>query len=118
MGVFEFLFRKRTPSGAALSSGQRADTGVAPQRPQMFQIDFDMMLKGSVYPRRRGPVRQFGVTVNGSTRLVTSGDVVDRDTYNALLAAGAIRPPAPERTSPRTPASALLDYTADENIEE
>ncbi|HIJ74419.1 MAG TPA: hypothetical protein HPP83_09990 [Candidatus Hydrogenedentes bacterium] len=51
-----------------------------------------MMLKGSVYQRRNGPVRQFGVTVRGSTRVVTSGEVVDRETYLALIAANAIRP--------------------------
>jgi hypothetical protein len=51
-----------------------------------------MMLKGSVYMRRGKPIRQFGVTVGGSTRLVTSGDVVDEETYAALIAAGAIRP--------------------------
>ena len=57
-----------------------------------FHISYDMMVKGFVYKRRSGLVRQFGVTVNGATRLVTSGDVVDRPTYEALLAAGAIRP--------------------------
>lgn len=51
-----------------------------------------MMLKGSIYQRRKQTVRQFGVTVNGATRLVTSGEVVDRQTYDALVAAGAIRP--------------------------
>lgn len=51
-----------------------------------------MMTKGSIVKRRRETVRQFGVTVNGSTRLVTSGDTVDAATYNALLAAQALRP--------------------------
>ena len=49
-----------------------------------------MMLKGSVYQRRRGSVRQYGVTVNGSTHLVTSGDLVDEETLYALIAAGAV----------------------------
>ncbi|NIA16701.1 MAG: hypothetical protein GWP08_21835 [Nitrospiraceae bacterium] len=62
----------------------------------MYRIDFDMMLKGSTCKRGRATVRQFGVTVQGSTRLVTSGDVVDAETYNALLAMGAIRPIRPE----------------------
>ena len=65
-------------------------------RPESFRIDFDMMLKGSVLKRRGRPIRQFGVTVHGATRLVTSGDVVDRPTYEALLAVGAIRQPAPQ----------------------
>ena len=34
-------------------------------------------------------------SVAGATRLVTSGDVVDRATYDALIAAGAIRPRPP-----------------------
>jgi hypothetical protein len=64
---------------------------------EFYPIDFDMMIKGSIYKRRNGLVRQFGVTVNGSTRLVTSGDVVDRATYRALLQAGAVRLPDDER---------------------
>ena len=62
-----------------------------------YTIDFDMMVKGSVYKRRNGLVRQFGVTVNGSTRLVTSGDTVDRATYRALVQAGALRTREEER---------------------
>lgn len=58
---------------------------------EFYTIDYDMMVKGSVYKRRNGLVRQFGVTVNGSTRLVTSGDTVDRATYRALVQAGALR---------------------------
>jgi hypothetical protein len=80
--------------------GQAADSDVSRERQQLFRIDFEMMLKGSTHKRRKGLVRQYGVTVNGSTRLVTSGDVVDLDTYKALLAAGAVRPlgtdPLPE----------------------
>ncbi len=68
--------------------------GQAPPDPRpsdLVRIEFDMMLKGSVYRRRSGNVRQFGVTVGGATRLVTSGDWVDRATYEALLAVRAIR---------------------------
>ena len=50
-----------------------------------------MMLKGSIYDRPTGRVRQYGVTVDGSTRVITSGDYVNRETYDALLKAGAIR---------------------------
>ena len=74
----------------------------------MVRIEFDMMLKGSVYRRRGGNVRQFGVTVHGATRLVTSGDLVDRSTYEALLVAGAIRPAAP----PQKPDPARQEKTA------
>jgi len=68
------------------------DPASPPERQQFYHIDLDMMLKGSFCKRRKGMVRQFGVTVNGSTRLVTSGDTVDRETYIALVHAGAIRP--------------------------
>lgn len=64
---------------------------------EFYTIDYDMMVKGSIYKRRNGLVRQFGVTVNGSTRLVTSGDTVDRATYRALLQAGALRSADDER---------------------
>lgn len=83
------LFRKRQKHPPA------ADFSETPERQQLFHIDLEMMLKGSFCKRRKKTVRQFGVTVNGSTRLVTSGDVVDRDTYEALLAAGAIRADVP-----------------------
>lgn len=56
------------------------------------------MQKGFLYKRRSGMVRQFGVTVRGATRLVTSGDWVDRETYEALVRAGAIRPAVAEKT--------------------
>jgi len=73
---------------------QHAEDGHADARDQLYRIDFDMMLKGNVCKRRKEVVRQFVVTVKGSTRLVTSGDVVDRDIYEALLAARAIMPPS------------------------
>ena len=100
------LFRKRnTPPPAA-----RQDTDVPSQ--QLYRIDFDMMLKGSIYKRRKDTVRQFGVTVNGATRLVTSGDLVDSPTYAALLAAGAIRPAA-GGSGPRPEAHAESADSAD-----
>lgn len=80
------LFRKRQKHPPC------ADLSESTERQQFYQIDFEMMLKGSICKRRKRTIRQFGVTVNGATRLVTSGDVVDRETYAALLAAGAIRP--------------------------
>ena len=63
-----------------------------------------MMIKGSIYDRPSGRVRQFGVTVDGATKVITSGDFVDRATYEALLKAGAIRPrsenPPPDAPQP------------------
>ena len=91
MRMSELLFR-RSHNRSVPSHGSSLEGEV--DRPQLYRIDFEMMLKGSIYQRRKGPVRQYGVTVNGSTRLVTSGDTVDRETYNALLAAGAIQAPS------------------------
>jgi hypothetical protein len=59
----------------------------------LYPIEFDTLLKGSIVQRRGVAVRQFGVYVNGAVRLVTSGDRVDRETYEALVAEGAIQPP-------------------------
>lgn len=50
-----------------------------------------MMLKGRIYKRGSASVRQCGVTVRGSTRLVTSGDWVDQETYEALVECGAVQ---------------------------
>ena len=91
------LFRKRDRN-----LGMTAKRGAGPlpagDAGDLFRVDFDMMVKGNLVERRHGPVRQFGVTVHGATRLVTSGEMVDRDTYRALVAAGAIREKAPEPT--------------------
>ncbi|PCJ64026.1 MAG: hypothetical protein COA73_04530 [Candidatus Hydrogenedentota bacterium] len=59
-------------------------------------IDFDMMIKGHVYERPTGKVRQCAVTVDGATRLVTSGDKVDKATYDALVCFNAIKPVQPK----------------------
>jgi hypothetical protein len=88
-GVVAVLFRKRQKYPPYVDSSE------TPERQQFFQIDLEMMLKGSFCKRHKKTVRQFGVTVNGATRLVTSGDMVDRETYEALRAAGAIRSDIP-----------------------
>jgi hypothetical protein len=67
-------------------------------------IEFDMMLKGNLYERRKSTVRQCSVTVNGATRLVTSGDTVSKGVYDALVESGIIlddveTPDKPERDS-------------------
>ncbi len=82
------LFRKRTRR-----TPEPAHDPVSPgAAPLGYRIEFDMMMKGNIYKRPSGTVRQYGVTVRGCTRLVTSGDWVDRDTYEALMEAGAVRP--------------------------
>ena len=60
---------------------------------EFYPIDFDMLLKGPIFDRKMGKIRQVTVTVDGATRLVTSGDVVNRDTLDALIASGAVRAP-------------------------
>lgn len=82
------LFRKRkSPPRDA-----RPESANVSGEPLGYHIDFDMMLKGTIHKRGGVSVRQYGVTVRGSTRLVTTGDWVDRETYEALMEAGAIRP--------------------------
>ena len=109
------FFSKLQKSG---EMARHSDMGSGHDPVHYVQIEFDMMLKGSVYPRRKGLVRQFGVTVNGATRLVTSGDKVDLDTYNALVAAGAIRPLPPDVIPMRTRPPALVDNLTVELPEE
>ena len=62
-----------------------------PHMPQ-FEIHFDDMLKGYYVERNGERIRQFCVYVDGASRLVTSGDIVDRVTLTALIEAGAIEP--------------------------
>jgi hypothetical protein len=83
--------------GRSQHPGQTDSSGAAASQ-ESYSIDFDIMTKGHVISRGRKQVRQIGVTVHGATRLVTSGDVVDRETYEALIAIGAIAPPG---TAPR-----------------
>lgn len=82
-------FRKRDKLSDVPPHLRGGDTP-AGQKPAFYRIEFDMMKKGAVLQRRGKPIRQFAVTVNMSTRVVTSGDVVDRDTFEALVAAGAV----------------------------
>jgi hypothetical protein len=63
-------------------------SGGAPVR-----IDYDMMQKGSHVTRRGVETRQYLIMVSGSVRIVNSGDLVDRETYDALVAAGVVAPP-------------------------
>lgn len=86
--VLQFRKRKRVGGTPSSSDGPR-QARFSPA--VLHHIDFEMMLKGSVYERKSGSVRQYAVTVNGSTRVITSGETVDTPTYDALLKAGAIR---------------------------
>lgn len=96
--------RIRGSFSAQTKTASAAEADAAPVPRRVVRIDFDMMLKGSVYNRPSGKVKQYGVTVDGATKVITSGDFVDRDTYDALIKAGAIRPvsdaPTPDAPPP------------------
>ena len=78
-------WKKRLQTKSFSRYGQQSDSD------QTF-IHIDMMLKGNFYNRLGGRVRQCAVTVDGATRLVTSGEWVDKETYDALIQFQAIRP--------------------------
>ncbi len=74
-----------------------------PGEPGFYQIEFDMLLKGSVSRRKGRDIRQFCVMVDGAPRIVTSGDVVDRKIFDALIAAGAVLPKGEPAAGPDLP---------------
>ncbi len=86
------LFRKRRPPAALLAKSPLDATGSLPEWEEIM-VDYEMMTKGATLQRRGRKVRQFAVMVNGSVRVVTSGDTVDRAVFLALLAAGAVKAP-------------------------
>ncbi len=99
------LFRKRKRPGATTQGhGSGKNTTLLPE---YYPIEYDMMLKGAIVNRGRTQIRQFAVMVGGSIRLVTSGDKVDRSTYEALIAAGAIPPPQMPTTADTPPENAI-----------
>lgn len=73
---------------------------MVPDQSDFIEVTFEMMKKGHIIKRGRQTCRQIGVTVDGATRLVTSGDAVDRDTYDALLRAGIITAASGRSNSP------------------
>lgn len=83
------FFGKHKPR--PIPSPAERDKAQAEAEEEWVRIDYDMMIRGSNVLRHGKPIKQIGVTVNGSTKLVTSGDLVDRQTFNALLAMNAIR---------------------------
>ena len=87
------LFRKRRKSGSPPQQERRVEGGSAPR---YYTVEYDQMMKGVDVMRHGRRVRQFAVMVGGNVRVVTSGDTVDLETYQALVAAGAM-PPLPAR---------------------
>ena len=82
------LFGKRRSSAATRQSGREQHS---PQ-PEMFTVAYERMLKGNKLSRRGQPIRQAAVVVRGTVTLITSGDSVDRKTYEALISAGVLAP--------------------------
>lgn len=84
----------------------------------LYHVTGDIMRKGSVTVRQGKEVRQYGLSFKGVVRLVTSGDVVDRETYDALIAAGVIDPirgPDPaDDAMPASPPASLEEPETEE----
>lgn len=85
------VFGKRKGQKTKIGKPSKTKEDV-PQAERLMRLDFEMMLRGNVIDRPEGKVRQIGVTVDGSTKVVTSGDLINRETYKALIQVGAIQP--------------------------
>ncbi len=109
-----FKKRKRPPASIVVPGADATHSGTPPLG---YSIEFDMMLKGNVYERPGGKVRQYGVTVNGGTKLVTSGNIVDRATYEALIVAGAIRSDPGVSPEQEATAPTLVDEDPEPRVE-
>lgn len=77
--------------------------------PELYVVGYDSMLKGNKVLRKGKPIRQVAIVVDGTVRLVTSGDRVDRRTYDALIGAGVLPPPAGAREQEPAPLRSLPD---------
>lgn len=84
------MFRKRKAQSTVKEFSEAAEPDASSER--LMRLDFKMMLRGNIIERPEGKVRQIGVTVDGSTKVVTSGDLIDLRTYKALIHVGAIQP--------------------------
>lgn len=73
--------------------------------PELYVVAYESMQKGNKLLRKGKPIRQVAIVVEGTARLVTSGDRVDRRTFEALIGAGVLPPPGALRggdVPPRT----------------
>ncbi len=98
------LFRKRKTQDTKEPQASKKDKP-APPPEKLMRLDFERMIRGNVIERSGGKVRQIGVTVDGSTKVVTSGDLIDLETYRALVRSGVIKPKAPKAASEEKPAN-------------
>ncbi len=87
------FFRRKKPTWLQkILKEQEIKESQTPPETETFLIEREMMLKGAEVPRGNKIVKQFAVMVNGSVHIVTSGDRVNRQVYEALLEANAIIP--------------------------
>lgn len=84
------LFGRRSESAPAVQQTGRGRGTIEPER---YVVSYENMRKGNKLSRRGIPIRQVVVVVDGTVRLVTSGDAVDRATYAALIESGVLPPP-------------------------
>ena len=97
------MFRKR--KGQAAKAGMSSKKNEEAQSgDRVMRLEYEMMLRGNVIERPEGKVRQIGVTVDGATKVVTSGDLIDHETYKALIQVGAIQPKTPKASPEQNPA--------------
>lgn len=82
------LFGKRRESAASGAGG----SVFSPVEPELYVVAYENMLKGNKLIRRGTPIRQAAVVVDGTVKLITSGDKVNRRTYDALIDAGIVAP--------------------------
>lgn len=99
------LFRKknRPPSSVRQAlAGQIPDGPAATGASDYIYIDYDMMVKGSPGMTNGKSVKRISIVVNGMIQLISTGDTVDRETFNALLEMGAVLPPSSSNAPPET----------------
>ena len=87
------LFRKKNRPPNSVRQAASGQEPVAQNPSEYIFIADDMMLKGSPGMQNGTPVKRISIVVNGMIQLISTGDTVDRDTFNALLEMGAVCPP-------------------------
>lgn len=103
------LFGRRRESAPAVQQTTRGRGVIEPER---YVVAYENMLKGNKLSRRGKPIRQVAIVVDGTVRLITSGDAVDRATYEALIGAGVLPPPGRRMQDDGLPPESLPDPEA------
>lgn len=103
------IFGKRRANAVATASG----TAYPALEPELYVVAYENMLKGNKLTRRGRPIRQVAIVVEGTVKLVTSGDRVDRRTYDALIESGVLPPRHREPEAESATIEALPDPLED-----